>query len=46
VKNYRVEKGTTRYLCLATRMGQPIVKDAPGLEMIQTYNLFPQKEDL
>lgn len=46
VKNYRVEKGTTRYLWLATRMGQPIVKDAPGLEMIQTYNLFPQKEDL
>ncbi len=42
VKNYRVEKGITRYLWLATRMGQPTVKDAPGLEVIQTYN--PIKE--
>lgn len=40
-KRYRVEKGITRYLWLATRMGQPTVKDAPGLEVIQTYNLFP-----
>lgn len=40
LKNYRVEKGTTRYLWLATRMGQPTVKDAPGLEVIQTYNLI------
>ena len=40
LKNYRVEKGTTRYLWLATRMGQPTVKDAPGLEVIQTYNLM------
>lgn len=39
LKNYRVEKGITRYLWLATRMGQPTVKDAPGLEVIQTYNL-------
>jgi len=46
LKKYRVEKGIIRYLWLATRMGQPTVKDAPGLEMIQTYNLFPQKEDL
>lgn len=39
-KIYRVEKGTTRYLWLATRMGQPMVKDAPGSEVKQTYNLF------
>lgn len=38
-RNYRVEEGITRYLWLATRMGQPTVKDAPGLEVIQTYNL-------
>lgn len=42
LKKYRVEKGITRYLWLATRMGQPTVKDAPGLEVIQTYNLFSQ----
>ncbi len=41
LKKYRVEKGITRYLWLATRMGQPTIKDAPGLEVIQTYNLFP-----
>jgi len=41
-KRYRVEKGTTRYLWLATRMGQPTVKDAPGLEVIQTYNLIKE----
>lgn len=40
LKKYRVEKGITRYLWLATRMGQPTVKDAPGLEVIQTYNLI------
>ena len=40
LKKYRVEKGITRYLWLATRMGQPTVKDAPGLEVIQTYNLM------
>ena len=39
LKKYRVEKGITRYLWMATRMGQPKVKDAPGLEVIQTYNL-------
>ena len=39
---YRVEKGITRYLWLATRMGQPTVKDAPGLEVIQTYNLIKE----
>lgn len=39
-KKYRVEKGITRYLWLATRMGQATVKDAPGLEVIQTYNLI------
>lgn len=41
-KRYRVEKGITRYLWLATRMGQPTVKDAPGLEVIQTYNLVKE----
>ena len=41
-KRYRVEKGITRYLWLATRMGQPTVKDAPGLEVIQTYNLIKE----
>lgn len=39
-RTYRVEKGIKRYLWLATRMGQPTVKDAPGLEVIQTYNLI------
>lgn len=42
-KRYRVEKGITRYLWLATRMGRPTVKDAPGLEVIQTYNLIVDK---
>lgn len=36
---YNISVGTTRYLWLATRMGRPTVKDAPGLEVIQTYNL-------
>lgn len=40
---YNVSVGTTRYLWLATRMGQPTVKDAPGLEVIQTYNLIAYK---
>ncbi len=39
---YNVSVGTTRYLWLATRMGQPTVKDAPGLEVIQTYNLIKE----
>ena len=41
-KTYRVEKGIKRYLWLATRMGQPTIKDAPGLEVIQTYNLIQE----
>lgn len=40
VKKYRVETGIKRYLWLATRMGQPTIKDALGLDVIQTYNLF------
>lgn len=39
---YNVSVGTKRYLWLATRMGQPTVKDAPGLEIIQTYNLIKE----
>lgn len=34
-----IEKGEPYYLWLATRMGQPTEKDAPGLEKVQTYNL-------
>lgn len=41
LKKYRVEAGIKRYLWLATRMGKPTVKDAPGIEVIQTYNLMP-----
>ena len=33
-------KGKKRYLWLATRMGMPTVKDAPGIEIVQTYNLL------
>lgn len=40
--NYNVSVGTTRYLWLATRMGQTTIKDAPGLEVIQTYNLIKE----
>lgn len=43
LRKYRVEKGMKRYLWLATRMGKPTVKDAPGLEVIQTYNLMPEE---
>ena len=39
-QKYYVGEGKKRYLWLATRMGQPTVKDAPGLEIIQTYNLL------
>ncbi len=39
-KRFRVKKGIRRYLWLATRMGQPTIKDAAGLEVIQTYNLI------
>lgn len=42
-KKYYVGEGKKRYLWLATRMGMPTVKDAPGLEVIQTYNLIPFK---
>ena len=41
-RTYRVEKGIKRYLWLATRMGQPTVKDAPGIEVIQTYNMVAE----
>ncbi len=39
-KNYYVGEGKKRYLWLSTRMGMPTVKDAPGIEIVQTYNLF------
>jgi len=40
-QKYYVGEGKKRHLWLATRMGMPTVKDAPGLEIIQTYNLLP-----
>ncbi len=39
-QKYYVGEGKQRYLWLATRMGMPTVKDAPGIEIIQTYNLL------
>lgn len=36
------EKLYSYYLWLATRMGQSTVKGAPGLEVIQTYNLVEE----
>lgn len=39
-KKYYVGEGKKRYLWLATRIGMPTVKDAPGLEVLQTYNLL------
>ena len=39
-KKYSVGECKKRYLWLATRMGMPTVKDAPGIEIVQTYNLF------
>ena len=39
-KKYYVTEGKKRYLWLATRMGMPTVKDAPGIEIVQTYNLL------
>ena len=39
-KKYYVGEGKKRYLWFATRMGQPTIKDAPGIEIIQTYNLL------
>lgn len=44
VYTYTKEVGTIRYLWLATRMGMPTVKDAPGLEVIQTYNLLTHNQ--
>ena len=38
---YYVGGGKKRYLWLATRMGMSTVKDAPGIEIVQTYNLQP-----
>ena len=38
---YYVGEGKKRYLWLATRMGMSTVKDAPGIEIVQTYNLQP-----
>lgn len=35
-----VGEGKKRYLWLATRMGMPTVKDAPGIEIVQTYHLL------
>lgn len=37
---YYVGEGKKCYLWFAIRMGMPTVKDAPGLEIIQTYNLL------
>lgn len=37
---YIIEPGTTRFLWLATRMGQPTIKDAPGLEVMSSFNLI------
>ena len=39
-KKYYVSEGKKRYLWLATRMGMATVKDAPGIEIVQTYNLL------
>jgi hypothetical protein len=38
-KKYAVYRGSQRYLWLATRMGKPTVKSAPGLEVIHVFNL-------
>lgn len=37
---YDVCEGKKRYLWLATRNEIPTVKDAPGIEVVQTYNLM------
>lgn len=37
-------EGKKSYLWLATRMGMPTVKDAPGIEIVQTYNLLTQDQ--
>ena len=41
---YDVCEGKTRYLWLATRNEIPTVKDAPGIEIVQTYNLTTPDE--
>ena len=38
-KQFYIKKGKKRYIWLATRMGETVVKDAPGLAFFQTYNL-------
>ena len=40
VRHVPLGEGKKRYLWLATRMGMPTVKDAPGIEIVQTYNLL------
>ena len=37
---YYVGEGKKRYLWLATRMGVPTVKNASGIEIVQTYKLL------
>lgn len=37
---FYVRESKKRYLWFATRMGMPTVKDAPGIEVVQTYNLL------
>lgn len=37
---YNVGEGKKRYLLLVTRMGTPTVKNALGIEVVQTYNLL------
>lgn len=39
-KPFYIKKGKKRYIWLATRMGNPTVKDAPGLAFFQTYKIF------
>lgn len=43
-EKYYVVEGKRRYLWLATRMGMPTVKDAPGIEILQTYNLLTNEQ--
>jgi hypothetical protein len=38
-KQFYIKKGKKRYIWLATRMGETVVKDAPGLAFFQTYIL-------
>lgn len=43
-EKYYINEGKKRYLWLATRMGDPTIKDAPGIEIIQTYNLLTHNQ--